>query len=138
MGVDLAAAPIRDPETGAIVGAVDVTGPSRTVHPTTSALLLAAARLAEGFLRAQVAVRDARQLAHLGDAPGAVVSPDGRVLAAEPPGWLPSRVALPGEGDRVVLPDGSEGVLIPLDDGYLLRPVAVPSPRAPDSAEPRA
>ena len=47
-----AAAPIRDPETGVVVGAVDVTGPSRTVHPTTTALLLAAARLAEGLLRA--------------------------------------------------------------------------------------
>jgi hypothetical protein len=122
-----AAAPIRDPETGAVVGAVDVTGPARTVHPTTSALLLAAARLAEGFLRAQVAVRDARRL---GDGPGAVLSSDGRVLAAEPPGWLPSRVALPSQGDRVTLPDGTEGVLIPLDDGYLLRPVAAFRPRA--------
>ena len=49
---------------------------------------------------------------------------DGRVLAAEPPGWLPTHVALPGQGDRVALPDGTEGVLIPLDEGYLLRPVA--------------
>ena len=46
------AAQIRDPETGAVVGAVDVAGPSHAVHPTTVALLLAAARLAEGLLRA--------------------------------------------------------------------------------------
>jgi hypothetical protein len=124
-----AAAPFHDPETGAVVGAVDVTGPPRPVHPTTSALLLAAARLAEGILRTQVAVRDARPAA---DAPCAVLRPDGRVLAAEPPGWLPSRVALPGAGDRVTLPDGTEGVLIPLDDGWLLRPVdpAVAQPLA--------
>jgi hypothetical protein len=132
------AAPIRDPETGAVVGAVDVTGPSQTVHPTTAALVAAAARLAEGLLRAQAAVRDARHLARLGDAPGAVLSADGRVLAAEPPDWLPSRVGLPTMGDRVVLPGGAEAVLTPLDDGWLLRPVAVPPPRASAPADARA
>ena len=116
------AAQIRDPETGAVVGAVDVAGPSHAVHPTTAALLLAAARLAEGLLRAQAAVREARHLARLGDAPGAVLSADGHVLAADPPDWLPPRVGLPTAGDRVVLPDGAEAVLTPLDDGWLLRP----------------
>ena len=61
-----AAAPIRDPETGTVLGVVDVTGPVSMVHPTTSALVLAAARLAEGLLRTQAAVRDARRL---GEAP---------------------------------------------------------------------
>lgn len=116
------AAPIRDPETGAVVGAVDVTGPSTAVHPTTLAVIAAAARLVEGLLRAQAAVRDARHLARLGDEPGAVLAPDGRVLAAAPPDWLPSRVGLPTAGDRVVLPDGAEAVLVPLADGWLLRP----------------
>jgi hypothetical protein len=116
------AAPIRDPETGAVVGAVDVTSPSTVVHPTTAALIAAAARFAEGLLRAQAAVRDARHLARLGDELGAVLDPDGRVLAAEPPDWLPSRVRLPAAGDRVVLPDGAEAVLTPLAEGWLLRP----------------
>jgi hypothetical protein len=124
------AAPIRDPETGAVVGAVDVTGPAHAVHPTTAALLLAAARLAEGLLRAQAAVREARHLTRLGDAPGAVLSSDGRVLAVDPPEWLPSGLRLRIRGDRVVLPDGAEAALTPLDDGWLLRPVDVPSPRA--------
>src|SRR4051812_11917518 len=121
------AAQIRDPVTGAVVGAVDVTGPSHPVHPTTAALLVAAARLAEGLLRAQAAVREARDLAR----PGAVGSLDGQVLAAEPPDWLPPRVGLPTTGDRVALPDGAEAVLTPLADGWLLRPVearAVPPP----------
>ena len=112
------AAQIRDPETGAVVGAVDVAGPSHAVHPTTAALLRAAARLAEGVLRAQAAVREARDLAR----PGAVLSPDGHVLAAEPPDWLPPRVGLPTTGNRVVLPDGAAAVVTPLDDGWLLRP----------------
>jgi len=55
-------------------------------------------------------------------APAAVLSPDGRVLAADPPDWLPTRLGLLAAGDRVVLPDGAEAVLTPLDDGWLLRP----------------
>jgi len=128
------AAPIRDPETGALVGAVDVAGPPQAVHPTTAALLLAAAGLAEGLLRAQAAVREARHLARLGDAPGAVLAADGRVLAAEPSGWLPPGARLTVAGDRVVLPDGAEAVVTPLDGGWLLRLVAVPSPRVPPRA----
>ena len=129
------AAQIRDPETGAVVGAVDMAAPSHAVHPTTAALLLAAARLAEGLLRAQAAVREARHRTRLGDAPGAVLSPDGCVLAADPPDWLPLRVGLPAAGDRVVLPDGAEAVLTPLDEGWLLRPVEA---RAAIAVEPRA
>jgi len=87
------AAQIRDPATGAVVGAVDVTGPAHPVHPTTAALLLAAARLAEGLLRAQAAARDLTR-------PGAVLSLDGQVRASEPPDWLPPRVGLPTTGDR--------------------------------------
>jgi len=122
-----AAAPIHDPETGELIGAVDVTGSARTFHPTTLKLVIAAARLAECHLAAQVAVRDerllARGLAHLtalrGE-PGALLAPNGRVLAAQPEGWLPPRIALPNGGDRVWF-SGGEGVLEPLAEGWLLR-----------------
>ena len=111
-----AAAPIHDVETGAVVGAVDVTGQARPFHPTTLALVVAAARLAEGLLGAQVAMRDerllARNLPHLDelrDEPFALLSPTGRVLAAQPPGWLPPRIDLPSAGDRVALAEGRRG-----------------------------
>src|SRR5690348_4793189 len=123
-----AAAPIHDPETGAVIGVVDVTGPERTFHPTTLALVVAAARLAEGYLRTQLAVRDERLLSRnlphlvgLRDEPGALLSPSGRVLAAQPSGWLPARVDLPAAGDRVPLARGDEGLLEPLAEGWLLR-----------------
>ena len=123
-----AAAPIHDVETGAVLGAVDVTGQARPFHPTTLALVVAAARLAEGLLGAHVALRDerllARNLPHLDelrDEPFALLSPTGRVLAAQPPGWLPSQVDLPAAGERLALADGQEGVLKPLADGWLLR-----------------
>lgn len=123
-----AASPIHDPETGTVVGAVDVTGPAPTFHPTTLALVVAAARLAEGFLRTQVAMRDERLLSRnlphlvgLRDEPGALLSPSGRVLAAQPVGLLPARIELPVAGDRVALGEGREGRLEPLAEGWLLR-----------------
>ncbi|MDN5858509.1 MAG: GAF domain-containing protein [Pseudonocardia sp.] len=123
-----AAAPIHDPDTGDLIGAVDVTGAARTFHPTTLALVVAAARLAECQLAAHLAVRDelllARAIPHLTalrGAPGALLAPNGRVLAAQPTGWLPRRIELPCAGDRVQF-DGGEGVLEPLPEGWLLRP----------------
>lgn len=125
-----AAAPIHDPDTGETIGAVDVTGPLETFHPTTMSLVVAAARLAENHLSSRMALRDevlrARNLAHLsglGDAPGALLSPRGRVLAAQPLGWIGDRVALPHEGDRVLLGEDTEAILEPLAEGYLLRVV---------------
>ncbi|SHK70337.1 GAF domain-containing protein [Pseudonocardia thermophila] len=124
-----AAAPIHDPDTGELIGAVDVTGAARTFHPTTLALVVAAAKLAESHLAAQIAVRDERLLAKglphltaLRGGPGALLAPSGRVLAAQPAGWLPARVHLPHSGDRVRF-EGGEAVLEPLAEGWLARPV---------------
>ena len=123
-----AASPIHDPESGATIGVVDVTGPLETFHPTTMSLVTAAARLAENHLTSRMALRDevlrARNLPHLaglGGAPGALLSSRGRVLAAQPLGWLNDRIVLPDEGDRVLLGEDTEGVLEPLAEGYLLR-----------------
>ena len=45
-----AASPVRDPVTGRILGTIDVTGPARSFHPATLALVTATARLAENHL----------------------------------------------------------------------------------------
>ena len=123
-----AAATIHDPDTGEAVGAVDLTGPVRTFHPSTLALVSAAAKLAENHLATRQAIRDERlrtkNLPHLhglGEAPGALLSPAGRVLAATPHGWIDDRVALPDAGDRIGLGKHGEGVLEPLAEGWLLR-----------------
>ena len=59
----------HDPETGKLIGAVDVSGPLRTVHPAMVALVTAAAQLAEGQLRVRMAAADemlrARNMRHL-------------------------------------------------------------------------
>ncbi|MPY78323.1 MAG: GAF domain-containing protein [Actinophytocola sp.] len=121
-----AAAPVRDPETGTLLGAIDVSGPLRTVHPAMLALVSASASLAEGQLKAQLAVRDERvrrshmpHLHALRGEPGALLSSSGRVLATESCGSLPD--AVPITSSDVALPDGRVGTLEPLPEGYLLR-----------------
>lgn len=121
-----AAAPVRDPESGRLLGAIDVSGPLRTVHPAMLALVSATASLAEGQLKAQLAVRDERvrrshmpHLEALRGEPGALLSATGRVLATESCGPLPD--ALPVRDGAVALPDGRVGMLEPLPEGYLLR-----------------
>ncbi|MFF1823770.1 GAF domain-containing protein [Kribbella sp. NPDC058245] len=123
-----AAAPVHDPDTGKLIGAVDVSGPLRTVHPAMVALVTAAAQLAEGQLRVRMAAADemlrARNMQHLvalGDSPGALLTPSGRVLAVQPLEWLPDRLIVPTDTDRVELGDGREGLIEQLDEGYLLR-----------------
>jgi hypothetical protein len=125
-GWTCAASPVRDPDTGRTIGVVDVSGPVSSTHPALVALVSAAARLAEGQLRARSATRDERlrsvnmrHLIGLRGEPGALLSPSGRVLAAEPHGLLETRVDVTGETVR--LPDGREALLEPLDEGYLLR-----------------
>ncbi|MFE2751211.1 GAF domain-containing protein [Actinosynnema sp. NPDC059335] len=125
-GWTCAASPVRDPDTGRTVGVVDVSGPLSSTHPAMVALVSAAARLAEGQLQVRLAARDERlrsvnmrHLIGLRGEPGALLSPTGRVLAAEPHGLLTSRVDV-GDG-RVRLADGREAVLERLDEGYLLR-----------------
>ncbi|MET8847710.1 GAF domain-containing protein [Amycolatopsis sp. NPDC004625] len=127
-----AAAPVRDPETGVLLGSIDVSGPLRTVHPAMISLVTATAQLAEGQLRAQLAVRDERlrrlnmpHLEALRGRPGALLSAAGRVLAAEAC-TLPSTVDIRRGGGTIALPDGRLATVEPLAEGYLLRLSASP------------
>ncbi|MCX4097232.1 GAF domain-containing protein [Nocardia sp. alder85J] len=112
-----AAAPIRDPATGVVLGAVDVTCGHRdtrslALHLVTTAARLAEARLAELTWRRDAEVRNRyleRVLRRSGDR-AALLSHDGRVLHAEPAGWLPATWPQPEEGVRE-LPDGRRVVL---------------------------
>ncbi|GAA4748658.1 GAF domain-containing protein [Modestobacter marinus] len=126
------AAPVHDPETGAIIGVLDVSGPLQTVYPALAQLVAATARLAEDQLRVRLAIADERlrqrHLRSIGDA-GALVTPSGRVVAAEPAARWPARVQL-DDTDLVRLPDGGEARVERLTDGCLLR-TAVRRSRSP-------
>jgi hypothetical protein len=121
-----AAAPVHDPDTGVVLGVIDVTGPLSTMHPAILALVSAAAQLAESQLRVLMTVRDERfrlrnlrHLTGLHGEPGALLTASGRVVATGSCGPLPSRVDI--DGEALLLPDGREATLEPLAEGYLLR-----------------
>jgi GAF domain-containing protein len=139
-----AAAPVHDPDTGTILGAIDITGPLHTVHPAMVQLVSATAQLAEHQLRVRMAIADERlrvrnmpHLTSLRGRSGALVTPSGRIIAGEPYGIWPERVTLPVGAGRVRLADGREMVVEPLPEGYLLRApnrAAATAPAAPQPA----
>jgi hypothetical protein len=123
-----AAAPVHDPDTGDILGAIDISGPLHTVHPAMVQLVSATAQLAENQLRVRLAIADERlrvrnmpHLTSLRGGTGALVTSTGRIVAGEPYGMWPERVALPPGADRILLDDGREMMVEPLAEGYLLR-----------------
>lgn len=128
-----AAAPVHDPTTGTLVGAIDISGPLRTVHPSTVALVSAAARLAETHL-ATIGERQALTFRHrhwdhlrrLHGQPGALISHNGKVMVAESAAPLPTHIDT--SAPEVVLPDGRQGQLEPLEGGYLLRLRSIQQP----------
>jgi hypothetical protein len=136
-----AAAPVHDPDTGAILGAIDITGPLHTVHPAMMQLVSATAQLAENQLRVRLAIADerlrVRNMPHLrsllGRA-GALLSPSGRIIAGEPYGGWPTRVAIPPDAETVQLDDGREMLVERLAEGYLLRAPRTSAPSQRRSA----
>ncbi|MFJ8473086.1 GAF domain-containing protein [Kitasatospora sp. NPDC094011] len=126
------AAPVHDPATGRLVGAVNLSGPARNVRPYLLQLTATAARLAETELRAhrlealnQLRTLAAPLLARVGG-PALVVDAAGWTAASAglPP---PSRLRIPSEGWAPAavhwVPGLGECVLEPLADGWLVRPV---------------
>jgi hypothetical protein len=127
-----AAAPVHDPGTGAVLGVIDITGPLSTMHPSTLALVSAAAQLVESQLKAAMTVRDERfrlrNMRHLsGLGAGALLTRNGRVVAIESCGGLPSTLDV--EQQSLWLPDGRKALLEPLAEGFLLRVLPTSSSR---------
>jgi hypothetical protein len=126
-GWTCAAAPIHDPDTGAVLGALDLSASFRTAHPHTLALVTTAAeivetRLAEAQRRADERLRT-RYLERLGKVQArrsAVVSATGRVLLASPPGWLGERIAIPSPGGAEPAPGRPRRVVEPFGPGGFL------------------
>ncbi|MFD4629208.1 GAF domain-containing protein [Streptomyces sp. NPDC058284] len=123
-----AGAPVTDPRDGRLLGVVDVSGPLRTVHPATLALVDSVAKLAEARLRD----RHVTALGRLRAVAAPVLARiEGRALAVDVHGWTAAvtgmppadRLALPkafGAG-RTWLPSLGSCVAEPLPGGWLLR-----------------
>ena len=109
------AAPIHDPDTGAVIGVIDLTGDLSTVHPHSLAVATATARAVEASLQLALQERDARLHAALrqprlaATAPRSI-TPSGRAIGAIPPGWgVAGRLAIPPGGGELVLPVRGRG-----------------------------
>ena len=123
-----AAAPIRDPWSGRTLGVVDVSGPSRGMHPAELALVELAARMTS--LEVVEQHRDDLDRLRAVAAP-VLAGLRGDVLAVDRFGHLaaavgtraPARVALPHDlsGGRLWLPTLGDAVAEPLAGGWLLR-----------------
>ncbi|MGW1652089.1 GAF domain-containing protein [Streptomyces atratus] len=95
-----AAAPVRDPRDGRLIGILDISGPASTFHPTSLALVGSVARLAESEIRN-------RHLQAI-DRLRSVAAPllcrlGGRALAVDTHGWLAAVTGMPPV-DRLPLP----------------------------------
>lgn len=124
-----ACAPVHDPRDDRLLGAIDVTGPVSTVHPSTLALVHTVARLAEAHLQSmhhthleRLRSVAAPLLAGLNE-PALVVDESGWTAAAvhmEPV----RRILLPRhrDGTTAWLPALGECSLEPLPGGWLVRP----------------
>ncbi|MFI0353956.1 GAF domain-containing protein [Actinomadura sp. 9N407] len=141
-GWSCAGAPIVDPDTGRVIGCVDVSGTVKALHPAAVALVGAAAALAEAQLELQMRRGDEslreryrRHLDGLRGEPGALVTPTGRILLAEPAEWRGRRIQVPAPGGALAFPDGSQAAAEPVGEVFLLR--ATSAVRRPSSPRPR-
>ena len=123
-----AAAPLRDPWSGRTLGVLDVSGPSRGMHPAELALVEMAARLTALELVEQHRVELERLRAHaaplLARIGGEALAVDGEGhLAVGVGSRLPDRVALPTDlaAGPVWLPTLGAATAEPLAGGWLLR-----------------
>lgn len=126
-----AAAPVTDPDSGRLLGVIDLTGDISTVHPLNLSVVVATARAVEELLRGRMREHDDRLRGRYGDlllpdsAGAALVTGSGRVLLDPSQNWSSvARLSIPAGGGRLVLPSGVEAIAEPLkdDDIYVVRP----------------
>ena len=123
-----AAAPLTDPWSGRTLGVLDVSGPSRGMHPAELALVETVARLTSMQIvarrRAELDVLRAHAAPLLARMSGDALAVDrfGHVAAAIGV-RAPERVALPDDlrGGSVWLPTFGQAVVEPLAGGWLVR-----------------
>ncbi len=122
-GWTCSAAPIHDPESGAPLGVLDISGDFRTGHPHSLSLVSAVARVVEGELSREAERRNEHvkslyleRLTRGMNGRSALVSRTGRVLAASPRGWLGSRVEVRDEDGMLTTPAGVRVAAEPIGD----------------------
>jgi Transcriptional regulatory protein, C terminal len=125
------AAPVTDPDTGGLLGVIDLTGDFTGVNAQSMSVVVATARAVEELLRSRLREHDDRLRARYGgllvpeSAGAALVTGSGRVLLDPRRHWSQAaRAAIPAGGGRFVLPSGIEAIAEPIEDEdvYVVRP----------------
>jgi hypothetical protein len=134
------AAPVHDPDTGRVVGVLDLSGSLATAHPHSLAVVTAAARLVEAELRRASDEAAAALVEAFGHRVGggasrahALAAATGRVLVSAHGDLAGRRLAVPADGGVVTLPSGAAALAEPLPGGrgFLLYPAGPPPHPAP-------
>jgi hypothetical protein len=106
------AAPVHDPDTGRLLGTVDVTGNLGTVHPYSFGAAVATAHAVETHLRCLMRERDARLRARYAGliaragSRASLVTASGRVISGDDAeSWIGA--------DRLVVPPGGGELILP-------------------------
>ncbi|MFE3200584.1 GAF domain-containing protein [Embleya sp. NPDC059237] len=137
------ATPIHDPISGDLLGILDFTCPERHWQPLAIPLLDTARRLAQSELETvrlreemRVRTRYVERIARRLGTRSAIVDAGGRVVRADPPGWLPNRLPIPvGEGP-MLLPGGQLVLVERLAAGGLFLLIAEDGASGPVTAAP--
>jgi hypothetical protein len=130
------AAPIHDPDTGEVLGIIDLTSDFSTVHPAGLAVATATAAAVETSLLVALQEKHARLRARYGDRVAAaqrtraLVSCTGRPITDLPAGWgVSGRLAMPAGGGELTLPSGIRAIadlVEPAGEAYVVRSVERP------------
>jgi signal transduction histidine kinase len=119
-------APIHDPVSGRLVGAIDLTSPWKIAHPRSLELVTTASRTTEQCLLEERRDQDARLRRRYSDlmtrSTDLLATRDGYVLVGDVPRRR-TPLDVPRDGGETVLDDGSMAVAEPLGGGeaYLVR-----------------
>lgn len=124
-----AAAPVRDPDRGQLLGVIDITGRMTGAHPHNFTGAVATARAVESYLRSAMQEHDQRLRSRYGelvanDEDRALVTGSGRVLTDQRDGWLGGdRLVVPPGGGELILPSGVRAFAEPVghEDAYIVR-----------------
>ena len=125
------AAPIHDPDTGRLLGVIDLTGDFSKVHAHSLAVATATAQAVEGSLRLGVQEQDLRLRARYGQRVAAapesrvLVTPTGRPITEVPASWqAEGRLSIPPGGGRLALPSGRVAIaesVGPAEEAFVVR-----------------
>jgi hypothetical protein len=134
-----AAAPVNDPDSGGLLGVINLTGRLATAHPHSLTGVVATALAVEAYLRSEMQERHFRLRSRYGDriacgGPRALVTATGRVLTEQPEDWLgDERLPVSPGGGELLLPSGVHAFAEPVghEEAYIVRNLESTKPGRP-------